>query len=106
MASSKKAQRKAGIPAARRGQQMGDETSPRDRKTEAEEQTPALRGRRKAANKFFADESSQEVGSRGEVMRDNTPSVSAANPTGTKLGESSGERVFKERQKSGAKGKK
>jgi hypothetical protein len=94
MADSKKAQSKAGIPAARRGQEMGDETSPRDKKELAEEQTPALRGRRKA---------SQAVGSRGEVPRDNTPSVPAAVPTGTKLGESGGEREFKERQKAKVK---
>jgi hypothetical protein len=103
MADSKKAQSKAGIPAARRGQEMGDETSPRDKKELAEEQTPALRGRRKAASKFFADDSSQAVGSRGEVPRDNTPSVPAAVPTGTKLGESGGEREFKERQKAKVK---
>jgi hypothetical protein len=103
MATSKKAQVKAGVPAARRGQQMGDETSSRDKKEFAEERTPALRGRRKDANKFFADESAQQVASRGEVPRDNTPSVPAAVPTNTKLGESGGEREFKQRQKAGAK---
>jgi hypothetical protein len=103
MATSKKAQAKAGVPAARRGQQMGDETGSRDRKELAEEQTPALRGRRRNANEFFADDSSQQVGSRGETPRDNTPSVPAAVPTNTKLGESGGEREFKQRQKSNAK---
>ena len=102
-AGSKKAQAKAGVPAARRGQQMGDETSSRDKKEFAEEHTPALRGRRKAANKFFADDSSQQTGSRGEVPRDNTPSVPGAVPTNTKLGDSGGEREFKQRQKAGAK---
>jgi|GEM_PF-1076214 len=104
MATNKKAQAKAGIPAARRGQQTGDETSSRDKKELAEEQTPALRGRRKAANKFFADDSSQQTGSRPETPRDNTPSVPAAVPVGTRLGESGGEREFKQRQKTGAKG--
>ncbi|MFL6282322.1 MAG: hypothetical protein ACJ74Q_04060 [Pyrinomonadaceae bacterium] len=99
MATSKKAQNKAGVPSKRRGQQMGDERSAPDKSAESEKQTPALRGRRKAANKFFADDSSQMTGSRGEVPRDNTPSVPAAIPTNTKLGESGGEREFKARQK-------
>src|SRR5215212_5177416 len=99
MATSKKAQNKAGVPARRRGQQMGDERSQPDKRTESEKETPAARGRRKDANKFFADDSSQMTGSRGEVPRDNTPSVPAAVPTGVKLGESGGEREFKARQK-------
>src|SRR5919107_320359 len=81
MATSKKAQNKAGIPARRRGQQMGDERSQPDKRTESEKETPATRGRRKDANKFFADDSSQMTGSRGEVPRDNTPSVPAAMPS-------------------------
>lgn len=102
---SKKSQSKAGVPARRRGQQMGDETSAKDKTLEAKEQTPALRGRRKSASKFFADESSQAVASDGEAPRDNTPSVPAVIPTGTKLGESGGERQFKERQKAAKKGR-
>jgi len=105
MATSKKAQNKAGVPARRRGQQMGDERSQPDKRTESEKETPAARGRRKDANKFFADDSSQMTGSGGEAPRDNTPSVPAAVPTGTKLGESGGEREFKARQKA-AGGKK
>jgi hypothetical protein len=99
MATSKKAQNKAGVPSKRRGQQMGDERSAPDKSAESEKQTPALSGRRKAANKFFADDSSQTTGSRGEAQRDNTPSVPAAVPTNIKLGESGGEREFKARQK-------
>jgi hypothetical protein len=99
MATSKKAQSKAGVPAKRRGQQMGDERSAKDNTLEAKEQTPAARGRRKAANKFFADDSSQMTGSRGEAPRDNSPSVPAAVPMGKKIGESGGEKVFKARQK-------
>lgn len=95
--SSKKAQSKAGIPAKRRGQQMGDASNP-DQNREAESETPALRGRRKAANEMFADESSQQVGSDPTAPRDNTPSVPAAIPTGARLGESGGEKVFKARQ--------
>jgi hypothetical protein len=104
MATGKKTQSKAGIPARRRGQQMGDESSAKDKTLEAKEQTPALRGRRKSASKFFADDSSQAVGSDGEAPRDNTPSLPAAIPTGKKLGESGGEREFKARQKGRKKG--
>jgi len=104
MATSKKAQGKAGVPERRRGQQMGDERSAKDKTLEAREQTPVARGRRKSASKFYADDSSQMTGSRGESPRDNSPSVPAAVPTNTKLGESGGERDFKARQK--AKGKK
>ena len=99
MASSKKTQSKAGVPARRRGQQMGDERSQPDKTLEAKRNTPALRGRRKAASKFFADDSHQQTGTRGEVPRDNSPSVPAALPTGVKQGESGGEREFKRRQK-------
>ena len=97
---SKKAQSKAGIAEKRRGQQMGDERSSQrpDKSVEAKRQTPALRGRRKEANKFFGDESSQATGTRPETQRDNSPSLAAAIPTGEKLGESDGEKVFKERQ--------
>lgn len=96
--TSKKSQSKAGIAERRRGQQMGDARSAPDKTASAKQETPALRGRRKGASKFFADDSSQNVGSDGEAPRDNTPSVPAAIPTGTKLGESGGERVFKKNQ--------
>ena len=99
MATSRKTQSKAGIPPRRRGQEMGDERSAKDKTLAAKEQTPAARGRRKTASKFYADDSSQTTGSRGESPRDNTPSVPAAVPTDTKLGESGGEREFKARQK-------
>ena len=69
MATSKRAQNKAGVPSRRRGQQMGDERSAPDKSAESKKQTPAQRGRRKAANKFFADDSSQMTGSRPEVAR-------------------------------------
>ena len=93
----KKSQSKAGVPARRRGQQMGDDRSQPDKSLEAKEQTPALSSRRKSSSKFFGDESSQAAGSDGEAPRDNTPSVPAAIPTGQKLGESGGEKVFKGR---------
>ena len=95
---SRKTQSKAGIAEKRRGQQMGDERSRPSKVDEAKRETPALRGRRKTESKFYADESSQSVGSDGEAPRDNSPSVPAAIPTGTRLGESGGERAFKQRQ--------
>ncbi len=98
---SKKAQRRAGVPEKRRGQQMGDERSKPSKVAEAQTETPALSGRRKTESKFFADDSSQKTGTRGESPRDNTPSVPAAVPTGEKLGESGGERAFKQ-SRSGA----
>lgn len=98
MASSKKAQSKAGLPAVRRGQQMGDARSAGvNKQEEAKANTPALRGRRKDANKFFADDSAQQVASEGDRPRSNTPSVPAAIPTGVKLGEPGVERVAKRR---------
>ena len=103
MATSRKTQAKAGIAQRRRGQQMGDERSQPAKIDEAQAETPALRGRRKSASKFFADESSQHVGTRGETPRDNTPSVPAAIPTGVKQGESGGEAEFKARQKGSGK---
>ena len=101
---SKKTQSKAGVPARRRGQQMGDERSAKDKSLAAKEQTPALRGRRESASKFFADESFQNTGSGAEAPRDNTPSVPAAIPTGARQGESGGEREFKQRQKAKKRG--
>ncbi len=99
MATSRKTQAKAGVPEKRRGQQMGDERSQPAKIDEAQAETPALRGRRKAASKFFGDDSYQSTGTRGETTRDNTPSVPAAIPTDTKIGESGGESEFKARQK-------
>ena len=100
---SRKTQSKAGIAEVRRGQQMGDERSQPSKADEAKRETPALRGRRADANKYFADESSQSVASDGEAPSDNSPSVPAAIPTGAKLGESGGERVFKQRQSRASK---
>ncbi|HLL17128.1 MAG TPA: hypothetical protein VK388_18860 [Pyrinomonadaceae bacterium] len=108
MMANRKAQSKAGISANRRGQQMGDERLSNSnlpaKQEEAEANTPALRGKRKDANKFFADESSQQAGSDAATPRSNTPSLPAAMPVNVKKGESGGERVFKERQaRKGAK---
>ena len=106
MATSRKTQVKAGVPEKRRGQQMGDERSKPSKIDEAQQETPALRGRRKAASKFFGDDSFQHTGTRGETPRDNSPSVPAAIPTNVKQGESDGEAEFKARQKSTRKDRK
>jgi hypothetical protein len=104
---NKKAQSKAGIAANRRGQQMGDERSNNPNvMEEAKADTPALRGKRKDASNFFADESAQHTGSDAATPRSNTPSIPAAMPTDVKKGESGGEKVFKARQaKKTGKGK-
>ncbi|MDQ3684837.1 MAG: hypothetical protein M3430_04455 [Acidobacteriota bacterium] len=92
---SKKAQSKAGLPARRRGQQMGDERSPINKDQEAKDDVPALSGRRGEANEFFADASSQAVGSDGDAPSAVSPSTPAAIPTGESLGQSNAEKVFK-----------
>lgn len=94
--ATKKTQSKAGIPANRRGQQMGDDkTNSPNKQNEAKQNTPALRGRRKAANEFYADDSAQQAGSNAARPRSNTPSVPAALPTGVKKGVSNAERAGK-----------
>lgn len=102
MASSKKAQGKAGLPAARRGQQMGDARSAgKGQESKADAKKPAS-GRRKEASKFYADDSAQVGGGSGsgDAARARTvsPSVAAALPTGHKLGESNAERAGKRNQ--------
>lgn len=107
MATGKKAQSKAGVAARRRGQEMGDERSQMEKTTEVKKQTPALRGRRKSASKFFADDSSQTIASGGDGLpSDNSPSVPAAVPAGERLGESGGEKSFARRQKARVKRRK
>ena len=99
--ASKKSQAKAGIPAARRGQQMGDarSTNVPAEQQRAKTNTPALSGgRRKAGNKFLADDSQQSTGSSAAAPRTVAPSTPAAVPASTKHGEPGGERVFKQRQ--------
>lgn len=95
--AARKDQHKAGIPAKPRGQQMGRAGAP-DKNRQEMANTPALRGRRKSANKMFADKSSQHVGSDPSKPSANSPSVPAMT-TSRRKGESGGERVFKERLK-------
>jgi hypothetical protein len=98
--SSKKAQARAGRKSKPRGQQTGFAGNP-DQNREEMKNTPALRGRRKAANKMFGDESRQQTGSDASKPRSNTPSLPAAMPSDTKVGEGGDERAFKQRQKRG-----
>jgi hypothetical protein len=96
--ASKKGQHKAGIPPTPRGQEMGDARSVKpDESRKAKGETPALSGRRKAANKMFADKSRQHVMSDGATPRSNTPSV-PAQTDGGHVGETGGEVAFKKRQ--------
>ncbi len=96
--SSKEKQSKVGRPARPRGQQTGFAGNP-DQNREAMKDTPALRGRRKRASEMFEDESKQHMGADAATPRSNTPSVPAAAPTAMPLGESGGEKAFKQRQK-------
>ena len=98
--SNKKQQQKVGIPTKRRGQQTGFAGHP-DQNRQASEETPALRGRRKNANKMFGDVSAQEVGTNPTTPRTNSPSTTIA--TNTRLGETTGETVFKQSLKRGKK---
>ena len=93
---SKKDQHKAGLPAKPRGQQTGFAGNP-DQNREAMKETPALRGRRKGANKLFADESRQQQTSDAAKPSTNTPSV-PAQEGGGHVGETGGEIVAKRRQ--------
>lgn len=97
MSTKKEQQQKAGAPQKPRGQEMGrgDDV---DQNRQEMADTPALRGRRKSANKMFADESSQHVGNDAATPRSNSPSLPAAMPTGVPLGETGGEKAFKRRQ--------
>ena len=92
-----KDQHRAGIRLKPRGQQMGTTGAP-DQNRESKAETPALRGRRKSANKMFADNSSHHVASDASTPSTNSPSVPAMN-TSKRQGESGGERVFKARLK-------
>lgn len=103
--SSKEKQAKAGIPQKRRGQETGA-GGRRAKMVEAKENTASTRGRRKFANKMFADKSDQQVGTDAAKPMSNSPSLPAAIPVGRKYGESGGEREFKERQARKTKAKK
>lgn len=91
---TKKDQHTVGTPVKPRGQQTGF-AGRNDQNREEKDDTPALRGRRKSANKMFADASSQHVGSDSTKPSTNSPSVPAMNVKAK--GVSGGETQFKER---------
>jgi hypothetical protein len=101
--ASKKSQRNVGIPAKRRGQQMGDSRSNPNVQAEAEARTPPLSGRRKSASKLYGDESSKEIASDATGPSSTSPSVPGAIPTGNPLGQSGGEKIFKRRARKSKK---
>ena len=96
--ASKKEQSKVGIPEKPRGQEMGDERSVNSNESRtAKSETPALSGRRTAANKMFADKSRQHQTGDAATPRSNTPSTPARDDGGP-VGQTGGERAFKKRQ--------
>jgi hypothetical protein len=96
--ASRKEQSKVGIPESPRGQEMGDERSVNPNESrKAKSETPALSGRRKAANKMFADKSRQHQLSDAATPRSNTPST-PAQTDGGHIGQTGGEIAFKKRQ--------
>jgi hypothetical protein len=92
--SQQKDQHNVGTPAKPRGQQTGF-AGHSDQNREEMEDTPALVGERKLANKMFADKSQQHVSSDASKPATNSPSVPAMNQRGK--GGQGGEGVFKKR---------
>ena len=91
---TKKDQHLVGTPERPRGQKTGF-AGQKDQNRAAKDDTPALRGRRKSANKMFADASSQHVGADSSKPSTNSPSLPAMN---VKVkGASGGETQFKKR---------
>ncbi len=91
----KKDTHKVGVKAKPRGQQMGT-AGAADQNRREMKQTPAVSGRRKAANKMAADKSAQNIGGDAVTPRTSSPSIPAM--TGTvRKGESHAETLFKER---------
>jgi hypothetical protein len=72
--ATKKDQHKAGTPEKPRGQQTGFAGNP-DQNRQETEKTPALRGRRKRANKMFGDASEQHVATNPANPSTNSPST-------------------------------
>lgn len=99
----KKDTHKVGIKAKPRGQQTGS-AGAADQNRKAMKETPAVLGRRKAANKMAADKSENHTGGDAVTPRTSSPSTPAMT-SGTRKGESGGEQVFKARLNA-ARGKK
>ena len=89
-----KDQHTVGTPTKPRGQQMGFAGNP-DQNREEVNETPALRGRRKAGNKMFGDISNQHVGSDPTTPSANSPSTPAMNVIPKRAGGGAG--GFKQR---------
>ena len=92
---TKRDQHKVGSKTKPRGQQMGV-AGKRDQNREQKNETPALSGRRKSANKMFGDRSTANVGGDAVTMRSNSPSTPGMNSS-KRSGESGGETGFKRR---------
>jgi hypothetical protein len=71
---TKKDQHKVGTPSKPRGQQTGFAGNP-DQNREEMKKTPALRGRRKNANRMFGDASEQHVAGNPATPSTNAPST-------------------------------
>ncbi len=91
----KRDQHKVGAKTKPRGQQTGT-AGARDQNREAMKETPAVRGRRKYANKLAADKSAQNIGGDAVTPRTSAPSTPAMT-TSVRKGEGGGEKVFKAR---------
>jgi hypothetical protein len=91
----KKDTHKVGAKAKPRGQQMGTAGASDQNRKEMKD-TPAVLGRRRAANKLAADKSAQNTGGDAVTPRTTSPSTPAMTSVGRK-GESGGEKVFKAR---------
>jgi hypothetical protein len=91
----KKDTHKVGAKTKPRGQQMGTAGASDQNRKEMKD-TPAVLGRRRAANKLAADKSSQNIGGDAVTPRTTSPSTPAMTG-GTSKGESGGEKVFKAR---------
>jgi len=91
----KKDTHKVGIRAKPRGQQTGTAGAP-DQNRKAKKETPAVLGRRRAANKMAADKSAQNIGGDAVTPRTTSPSTPAMTG-GVRTGESGGETGFKAR---------
>jgi hypothetical protein len=91
----KRDQHKIGAKAKPRGQQTGM-AGATDQNRQQKKSTPALSGRRRTANKMFADKSAQNVGGDAVTPKTASPSTVVANATEHK-GETGGETAFKAR---------
>ena len=96
-------QHKVGIRSKPRGQQMGS-AGASDQNRENMNETPAVKGRRKRANRLAADKSSQHIGGDAVTPRTTSPSTPAMT-SGKRTGESGGETAFKARLKKARKAK-